>query len=170
MTLHTKAAFLAACAVLAHRPADLTDDEVAILGECRPEIGRDAQAARTRAREAIAERQRQHDQRLAQKTAQAQARGSGLSQKTLEALAAAIRKHVYDPLDARIAALEAAQRGTATPPAPPEKPHVKFWGLHTAHRAYAVGDAVTVDRDLWVCAAPTTTAPGVDGLAWRRVA
>ena len=115
---HDKAVFLACCDTLTHRPQDLSDDQITILAECRPELALTAKAARTRAHDRIEAKryeQQQRDERRAVRYMPPPRAARSLDPHTLAAVVVeGVRPIVtrLNALDARTTAIEASALGT----------------------------------------------------------
>jgi hypothetical protein len=78
-------------------------------------------------------------------------------EKLATAIATAIQA-AYDPLAARIAAIE--QRPTVG---------CKWAGIYTDDRIYAEGDLTTRSGSLWLALRETAATPGSDAACWRLI-
>jgi hypothetical protein len=91
-----------------------------------------------------------------------------MTHKDLEVLAGAVVTVMKQALNARVGPLEQRVLGLEGK-ALGGKPHLKFRDAWRTGEAYALDDAVTYQKSLWICRRPgTSTEPGVDPYAWQR--
>jgi hypothetical protein len=180
--LRSKEAFLDACDTMARRPAELTDADIAILGENNPRLRREAEQACAHARLARVQRE-QRASKVAQPAPSSPSSEDAWLAATptyralLKCFAGALtpvherikaleaQPHFADligeilrPVLERIAALEQQPRG------------LSWEGVWEDGVEYHRSGCVTHQGSLWLCVTTATRVrPGSDNSGWRLI-